>query len=200
MQETQVKAVYFSGGDVLPWEKAESHELKENIRGGVPKKKTQFRMLWTDDAIWVRFDCEDDDPVATMTKFNDDLFNEDVAEVFITPNNRRRYHEFEVAPNGNGMHLIVHNTMRGYFFANKLREDKYFRRIYKNKDGWVAEYALPFAIFNRYPKAGDSWLMNAHRCDLNPDGKTQEISSLSPTYWLTFHRPKAFVPVTFIKE
>lgn len=186
-------------GEDIPWDKAEVYTLRENVRGGEGKKPTLFRMLWTDDAMWFRFDCADDKAVATLTKFNDDLFDEDVAEVFITDGDRRKYQEFEVAPNGNGMHLDIKNTMRGFFFKKKRKKDEYFRRIEKDGENWTAEFAVPFVHFRRPPRAGEEWLMNAHRCDLKADGVEQDLYALNPTFFTTYHRPKYFVPVRFEK-
>lgn len=194
-----VKAIFFDARERVPWEKSEVYVLRENRRGGEAEKRTEFRMLWTPSEMWFRFDCEDDAAVATRTRFNDDLYEEDVAEVFITPGDLAKYHEFEVAPNANGMHILIKNPGKGFFFGHKRRRDEYFRRVTKEGENWVAEFAVPFRLFNRRPGAGERWRMNALRCDLRPDGKTQEIYALSPTHWSTFHRPKRFVPVTFVK-
>lgn len=66
----------------------------------IDKVPTEIRVLWSEDFLFIAFTCIDDDIVATMTKHDDFLYNEDVCEVFVDPyGDGRQYFEIQVSPN-----------------------------------------------------------------------------------------------------
>ena len=71
-------------------------------------------VLWSDSALYVRFDASQAEPLvvndAPQTSSKTlQLWERDVCEMFLAPDarNRRRYFEFEIAPTGEWLDLVV---------------------------------------------------------------------------------------------
>src|SRR5690348_7647732 len=50
------------------------------------KQKTDVRLLWDDQALYVGYDLEDADITAQFTERDDPTYRDDAAEIFINPN------------------------------------------------------------------------------------------------------------------
>ena len=60
---------------------------------------TRARMLWDDEHLYVSFACQDSDMWALYDQEDDEMWSEEVVEVFIDPNgDARNYLELEVNP------------------------------------------------------------------------------------------------------
>ena len=78
-----------------------------------PSRQTQARLLWTPEILYLRFEChyrelfvfEDSDANGRR----DQLWDRDVAEVFLQPDpsRLRYYRELEVSPNGMWVDLDI---------------------------------------------------------------------------------------------
>src|SRR5580698_6264601 len=49
------------------------------------KQKTTARLLWDDNYLYVSYECEDADIVATHTEHDDPTYLDDAVEIFINP-------------------------------------------------------------------------------------------------------------------
>ncbi|MCX6044113.1 MAG: carbohydrate-binding family 9-like protein, partial [Chloroflexi bacterium] len=74
-------------------------------------QQTVTQVCYNQQALFVRFDCDDRDIWGTGTKRDDPIYDEEVVEVFIGPGEATPvdYYEFEVSPNGVMLDLTVHN-------------------------------------------------------------------------------------------
>ncbi len=71
--------------------------LRDARTGAAPRLKTAVRLGLRGRALCVRFDGRDDGGVASLTKRDDPLWQEDVFEIFLSPADPPRlYYEFEV--------------------------------------------------------------------------------------------------------
>jgi hypothetical protein len=186
------------------WDGVEAVSLVETVTGQPPRQKTYCKLLWDDEFLYVAFYCEDDYINAVMTNYNDEIYDEEVVEIFLDDNcDRKTYIEIEVNPLNTLLHYSIHNDQKGsiYTFA---RVDKTVRTaVQDNREAkeWTVEIAIPFNEFttapNIPPKAGDKWLMNLYRIDRPEDGN-DEYSAWQPTGAEQYHLPDKFGELVFI--
>ncbi|MBI2191185.1 MAG: carbohydrate-binding family 9-like protein [Planctomycetes bacterium] len=83
------------------------------VDGQVPgHPPTVAKMLWDDENLYLAVKCQDDDLYATKPERDDNLWEEDVVELFITvPNDPKYFIEFEVSPMGTLMDIF---NLRAY--------------------------------------------------------------------------------------
>ena len=116
-----VKAVFASGDVPLNtdastafWRSAGIASLEKDTQGkDVPNFHGEVRMRWTRDNLYFLFICPYDElylkPAPTTRQETNELWNWDVAEVFISANFRdiKLYKEFEVSPQGEWVDLDI---------------------------------------------------------------------------------------------
>lgn len=189
--------------DKLQWKSAKEILLVDNRTGGKPQQTTSAKLLWNDKNLYVCFRCVDNYINATMTGYNDKLYEEEVVEVFIDDNrDMKTYMELEVNPLNALLHYSIHNDLKG----NKIG----YGRVDKNVKSavfcdelsgiWSVELEIPFSEFitaeNIPPQKGDKWLMNLYRID-RPKNMKEEYMSWSPTGEDNFHLPEKFGELIF---
>lgn len=174
--------------------------------------KTEGRILYSETGLYVRADCEDRKLTATLQKDNEDLFNEDVIEVFIWPEESRRvYFEYEISPLGFELPLIIpnpHGRFMGWlpWHYEGDRKVKRFVRVHGGTatpgaavTGWTTEFFIPFAlllgIMDAAPSAGTRWRANFYRIDYDDGKKTHW--AWAPLSIRTFHAPDEFGVLVF---
>ncbi|HQQ00996.1 MAG TPA: carbohydrate-binding family 9-like protein [bacterium] len=177
---------------------------------------TEARILYTDEAIYFSYYCEDNLITSKMTKRDDNIFNEEVVEVFFSPTGElSTYYEFEVNPLGTLLDLTVKNNFKivetasgrtvdyspgcDTDFAWNCKGIQWAVWQHKEDDklvGWSVELAIPFAgIERQIPASGEIWRINLYRIDRNEsDPKLDEYSAWSPTMQnpASFHCPHFF--------
>jgi hypothetical protein len=163
------------------------------------------RLLWSDTAIYIRFEANQDgplvisDPPNLATKTNG-LWDRDVCEIFIAPDRtaRNKYFEFEIAPNGEwidlGIEVLRAKRKTDWDYRSGMESavvvgDK--KVVMAVKIGWKA--------LGKTPAAGDIWLGNLFRC-VGRD-PTRGYLAWQPTKTKTpsFHVPNKFGEFEFVK-
>lgn len=77
-------------------------------KAGLPFRKTTVRLLWDKKFLYVRFVCEGDDILATLTGRDAEYSREDAAEVFLDPvGDEKEYIELQVSPH-NGVRDVLY--------------------------------------------------------------------------------------------
>ena len=167
-------------------------------------RRCEARMLWTDSALCVRFDANQDEPLALFddvdtSKKRVGLWDRDVCELFLAPDsrNRRRYAEFEIAPTGEWLDLIVDwmkDEPKDWEYTSDMET---FARI--ADDGVTMVMKIPWMAFGKTPNDGDVWLGNLFRCV--GDGPDRGYLAWSPTMTSkpNFHVPEKFGEFVFRK-
>ncbi|WP_165835501.1 carbohydrate-binding family 9-like protein [Ruminiclostridium sufflavum] len=189
--------------DKQQWKTAKEIRLVDNSTGGKPQQAATAKLLWNDRNLYVCFKCTDNYINATMTGYNDRLYEEEVAEVFIDDNrDMKTYIELEVNPLNALLHYSIHNDLKGNIIGYG-RVDKNIKSAVlcdKLKGIWSAELEIPFSEFitaeNIPPEKGDRWLANFYRID-RPKDKKAEYTAWSPTGQDNFHRPEKFGELIF---
>ena len=163
-----------------------------------PARETQARVLWSDAILYIRFDCSYRDiyvfPDSDPNGRRNELWDRDVAEVFLQPDPSRirYYREFEISPNGMWIDLDI--------FPGGLSDLKsgVQRSVWLDQAShtWAAELAIPLRALtaNFDPKA--VWRINFYRIE-GRDPRTylawQPTNSPEPN----FHVPEAFGTLGF---
>jgi hypothetical protein len=97
-------------GDGAAAEWAKADWLPLTPVGGSSAYGSRAKMLYSDTGMYFLFDCEDRRLTCTMTEDGDDIYQEDVVEVFLWPDARQvLYFEYEVSPLGVELPLLIPN-------------------------------------------------------------------------------------------
>jgi hypothetical protein len=186
------------------WQEATGDFLVETESGREAKLKSEFKALWNENYLYIAFKCKDDYIKATMTAYNDKLYEEDVVEVFIDDNrDLKTYVEIEVNPLNTVLHYIIYNNLKGKkFLYAKVDETLETATIYyEDIQEWHTEIAIPMEEFttavNNPPLPGDFWGINFYRID-RKENNMDEYSAWSETGEINFHMPEKFGQLIFL--
>jgi len=187
------------------WQNADEIQLVNNADGKEPRQQTTAKMLWNDNFLYAAFRCIDDEIIATMTGYNDPIYNEEVVEIFIDDDcDKKTYIEIEVSPLNTLLHYAVHNNLNGEIITFARVEKILKTAVVHNKDRgfWDVEIAIPFSeiILDSVdgPKKDSQWRVNLYRIDRRQNGE-RELSAWSPTLGKTFHMPDKFGELIFVR-
>jgi len=164
-----------------------------------PGRETEVRLLWTRETLYLRFRCR----YRTLTVFpdgdvngrRDQLWNRDVAEVFLQtdPTQLHRYWEFEISPNGMWIDLDIspggkHDPKSGMKSRVSLNEPEKI---------WTAELALPMHSLTDHFDPAVSWRVNFFRVEGATEPRFYAAWQATQTPQPNFHVPEAFAPLRF---
>ena len=192
------------------WKEAQPFKLVDAITGESGRFSTEIRVLYSNQCLYVGFDCEDDYIWGTITERKGPVYDEECVEVFLNPAGcSHQYYEINLSPrnvvydvcvinsrtaeNPDGafkplLDMNVENLRTATHVEGKLNVQGKGKR-------WTAEYAIPFTeLFgapNVPPKTGDTWRVNFYRIDSPQKGK-QEYYAWSKTERPAFHLPWRF--------
>ncbi len=144
--------------------------------------RTQVKVLYSDSGLYFLFHCHDEKLTATMDSDFLDLWNEDVVEVFLWPEEQFPiYFEYELSPMNYELPLLVPNLkgrLRGwlpwhYEGDRRVRHATSVQGSEKKSGApitaWTAEFFIPYELLkplgNIPPRSGTRWRANLYRCD-----------------------------------
>ena len=198
------------GGTAPEWRAAEWHPLTR-VSGDSPYA-TRTKLLYSQTGIYFLVDCEDKKLTCTMTEDFANIFQEDVVEVFLWPNEGDNvYFEYEISPLGVELPILVANNGGGfmgwlpwnYNGGRKTRKATAVRGGPKasmaDVEGWTTEFFIPFALLrglgNVPPQSGIAWRANIYRIDYD---------AAEPSQWAwdentgaNFHNFREFGTIVF---
>lgn len=185
------------------WGNAVEVSLRDNSTGKAPPRDTFVRLMWNDRFLYAGFRCQYETINATLTEFNDKLYNEDVVEIFIDDDrDKKTYIEIEINPLNAVLHYSIHNNpgRRIVAFARTEQVIQSAVIIDEINKTFFVEIAIPFTEFATAgsipPNPYDTWLFNLYRIDREVNGPIR-YSALSPTGQDNFHMPSAFIEIEF---
>jgi hypothetical protein len=209
--------------DEAVWKSAPSVGTFVDTMTGAPSAlKTDAKMLWDNDNLYLAFENADTDVWSTLTKRDDPLWRQEAVEVMIDADgNGKTYIELQVAPNGTIFDSYLPDVRKyendldpkrkQYDWNSKLKavvkvDGTLNKRSDKDK-GWTVEMALPLADVNGLatpgvkvpPAYGDTWRMNMFRLDA-PEGKGHPAVAWSPPMTGDFHVLERFGSIVFVDE
>ena len=176
-------------GSADAWNSAEWTDLNKRV-GASHAYTAQFKTLYSDTGIYFLLDGTDSQLTATLENDFDDLYNEDVFEVFLwTDDSIPIYFEYEISPFNKELPILVPN-FGGKFYGwrpwhyDGPRKTRTSVRIKGGKaesgaqiEGWSAEVFIPYALLIPLqkvpPKSGTEWRANVYRIDYDRKMMTQ---------------------------
>jgi len=168
--------------------------LTDARSGKPPRLSTAVRVGLRGDTLCVRFDGRDDGIVASLTERDGPLWQEDVFEVFLSPEDPPKlYYEFEVNPLGTlfGARVSSPDLARATMQVETAGDRAgYAARVTRGPGRWSASLRIPLAELCTGPVPA-AWRANFFRIDR---GEADEYSSWSPTQAdpPDFHVPRRF--------
>ncbi len=164
-----------------------------------PERETEVRLLWTPEWLflrfYVRFRVITIFPDADASGRRDQLWDRDVAEVFLQPDpsQLRRYKEFEVSPNGFWIDLDIAPGEKRDLKSGMRRRVS----LSEAKKTWVAEIALPMkCLVERFDSAA-IWKVNFYRVEGAAEPRFYSAWQATRTAAPNFHVPEAFGELIF---
>ncbi len=134
----------------------------EPVEGAVPSQRTEVRLVYDDDALYVGVLCYDTDPggiVATQRVRDADLEPDDRIELILdTFRDRRNAYFFQISPGGSIGDALFSNA-EGF---NKRWDGIWWGEAAIGPEGWSAELWIPFKTLSFDPDA-ESWGFNFAR-------------------------------------
>ncbi len=167
--------------------------------GAPPTRHAEARLLWTPDALVVRFTAHQHEPLCLseppdLTQKTMNLWDWDVCEIFVAPDaaQPQNYYEFEVAPNGAWLDVQI-SWLAGVRRAHWEYESGLRAAAHIASDRITMGLWLPWFAFERVPQTGESWHGNLFRC-VGPLGPERGYLAWQPTRTPqpNFHVPEAF--------
>jgi hypothetical protein len=174
---------------------------------GPARQQTVVRVCYDTQALYVRYDCDDDDIWGTWTQRDEPIYEEEVVEIFMGPGEADpvRYFEFQVSPNGVLLDARVHNpTSQRAELALDIPWNCPGIRWMAGRDDavqhWWAVLAIPWAAVAPPGDLPMVWRANFYRIE-RPRAAGPEFSCWSPTMTepADFHKP-AYFGILELKE
>ncbi len=167
--------------------------------------QTKVKILYSETGIYFLFSCDDRKLVSTMKADYMDLWNEDVVEVFLWPDEKYPvYFEYELSPLNYELPIMVPNIggkFLGWLPWHYEGERKTVHRTAvtggkkesgADITGWTAEFYIPYKLLaplgNVPPVSGTKWRANMYRIDYDEG----EVSFAWQKVSGTFHEYNKF--------
>lgn len=191
------------------FEKAENIRIGRYWSAAVAPAKRHFtvRMLWSDDALWVLFEGNQQEPLVVSekpdtSKKTHGLWDRDVFEIFLAPNaaEPRKYFEFEVAPTGEWIDLALDTTSGKRVTDWEYDSGMKVIAVGNRNKKIQALIRIPWNAFGKAPKAGDVWLGNLLRCVGKDPDRGYLAWSPTMTKEPNFHVPGRFGEFHFVES
>jgi hypothetical protein len=194
----QLGAFSQTDSDALPIKKCSDFELRGDgsapqwqqidwatipfRKGSRSTLDTAFKVMYSDSGIYFLFRCQDEKLTATITTDFEDLWHEDVVEVFLwTDEDFPIYFEYELSPLNYELPILIPNLkdkLLGwqpwhYDGARRTRHATSVVGAAKQSgasiSAWMAAFFIPFELLtplgNVPPQSGFRWRANLYRCD-----------------------------------
>ncbi|MHC4632595.1 MAG: amidohydrolase family protein [Planctomycetota bacterium] len=175
-------------GSASAWKKATWEPLALRAADG-HRYETRVKMLYSQTGLYVLMVAKDRAITATMNKDFLDLWNEDVFEFFLWPDERYPvYFEYEISPLGFELPILIPNFggeflgWRPWHYEGKRKTQKATtvaggpKRSGARIAGWKAEVFVPYDLLkplqNVPPQPGTRWRANFYRVDYDDGKKT----------------------------
>ena len=179
------------------------------------RPKTQVKMAWDNDSVYVIFLVEDRFVRAAATEYFGNVWQDSCVEFFFTPQKEISDGYFNLETNCIGTILMCHQQARGIGrvrpeikdlemiqIACSLPKGQVLDPEITESMIWTLEYAIPIEILKRYTKAktpapGVIWRANFYKCADNTSHPHWLTWSKIPLDQPDFHQPQYFGYIEF---
>jgi alpha-galactosidase len=205
---TRIKSEFPVGDlDNAAWKKAKPISITTYWNGAAAPAGRRFsaRLLWSEFALYVRFEANQTEPLVVSDKFDltkktMNLWDRDVCEIFLGPDAKRtrKYLEFQVAPTREWIDLAID------YSGKERKTDWDFRSEMESAAKLVDETVVmaikvPWSAFGVTPKSGDVWLGNLLRCVGRDPDRGYLAWQPTMTEKPNFHVPEKFGEFEFVR-
>jgi Carbohydrate family 9 binding domain-like len=176
-------------GDHAAWRQIEWVPLRRREPDG-HAYDTRFKTVYSGTGLYFLIEGTDRTLTATINDDFMDLWNEDVFEVFLWPDERYPvYFEYEISPLNHELPILIPNFggqflgWRPWHYDRDRLTRKQTAAIGGAKqpraaiEGWRAEFFIPYALLrplqNVPPKPGTRWRANVYRMDYDGGTRSQ---------------------------
>jgi Carbohydrate-binding family 9 len=185
------------------WESAPAVQFAHDWQGknSDPQRETTARLLWTPQNLFIKFTAR----YRTVTVFNDadangrrdQLWERDVAEIFLQPPEMsgRHYTEFEISPNGFWIDLEIGNPEKRDLQSGLRRR----ATIDEHKMTWEAVLVLPMRSLTAHFDPQQSWRVNFYRVEGAQEPRFYSAWCPTGTPVPNFHVPESFGSLIFAR-
>lgn len=189
--------------DEADWQHAPATTLLPWKSGAPLSLATTVRFLWDDQALWVGFDVDDDDPHSPYTTRDEPLYESEALEVFIDADaDRDVYVELQASPTNVHFDAAFSGGPRkGMDVAWNV---PFATATSTRAGGYTQEWRIPLAGLRDVPagepRPGARWSINAFRLEqrrLAGRVSATEASALSPPGRGDFHALDRFGTLVF---
>lgn len=167
------------------WSKTEWIQIPQ-LTNNSRRLDTRAKVLYSETGMYFLFRCEDEILNATMNSDFMELWNEDVVEVFLWPDERFPvYFEYELSPLNYELPILVSNKNGDLahwmpFSYDGKRKTRHRTSVTggKKESGasitqWTAEFFIPYELLrplnNIPPEKGTRWRGNLYRIDYDTE-------------------------------
>ncbi len=196
-------------GDAAAWNNTPWIHLTQRS-GDTSGYSTRVKILYSGTGIYFLFNCNDKKLTSTMKADNLNLWEEDVVEVFLWPDDSFPvYFEYELSPMNYELPIMVPNY-KGNFLGwlpwhyEGERKTRHLTAVTGGKKesgssvtGWTAEIFIPYKLLtplNKVPPApGTRWRANMYRIDYDDGMRSFSWQKTEKT----FHDYKKFGTLVF---
>src|SRR5437660_3368923 len=191
------------------WKHAEPVEFDTDASGKFhfPEISTRVSSVWTETYVYFFFWCRyeslnvysGEDPKVERWQ----LWDRDVAEVFLNPQPERlwHYYEFEVAPNNQWIDLEITGKGISDHDAKWNSDFDHATQVHSTNHVWTSEMRIPLSAPNvSHPNPGREWRANFYRATgLGNDDKRKFLAWNVISEGRTFHAPNYFGILRLVK-
>ena len=184
------------------WERAAPVYFARDWQGNNedPQRQTKVRVLWTERELYLRFHCRYRTihvfPDADANGRRDELWDRDVAEVFLQADRfgEKYYKEFEVSPNGQWLDLDI--TPQGLSHINTGMRT--LVNLDEKNCEWTADLAIPVEALTPHFDPANPWRVNFFRCEGVDQNRLYSAWQPTNTPEPNFHLPEKFGSLRFV--
>jgi alpha-galactosidase len=170
-----------------------------------PSRHAEVRIIWSAEALTVRFECKQTEPLLIndspqLDKKTIGLWERDVCEFFLAPDLARpnRYLEFEVAPTGEWLDLAI-ELINGVRHTDWEFRSRMTAAARGGGEQVMIGMRLPWSESLPWPQVGDVWRANLFRC-LGLGNERYLAWQPTGTPQPNFHVPEAFGRLEFAEQ
>jgi alpha-galactosidase len=187
--------------EAADWESAFAIRFFKDWRGenADPQRETEVRILWTPQTLYLHFTAR----YRAITVFTDSdsngrrdqMWDRDVAEVFLQPpgSPEHSYKEFEVSPNGLWIDLDIAPGQKRDLHSGLRRR----AAIDEAAKIWRAELAIPMKSLTSHFDPHEEWRANFYRVEGASEPRFYFAWRPTMTPQPNFHVPEAFGRLRF---
>ncbi len=183
------------------WKSAPAARIEYTIQHAtaVPTHSTHVRVLCSSKYLYLGFvapytELKTGSPDSSGERMG--LWDDDVVEAFIAPDPTQinRYSEYEWAPNGETLDLVLDLPNKDFAWSSEMESQVTLDPLTKL---WITEVRIPLSkISERMPQVGDRWRANFFR----HDNATNAFMGWNPTASATAHQPSRFGWLEFVES